>query len=83
MFPSIPDPPAMPCPECGASVAKAERDEHVCDHERWLTYQMFQLRNELEQFEGEVRSYLDSPEGRFELWCAERQRLRGETGSAG
>ena len=82
MFPSLPDPPAMPCPECGESVARTEREEHVCDRERWLTYQMFQLRDDVERFETEVGSFLSSPEGLFALWCAERERLDEERGSA-
>jgi hypothetical protein len=63
-----------PCPDCGASVAAAEMDEHVCDTERRLDYQMFRLRDEIAGFDSEVTSYLESPAGRFELWYAERQR---------
>ena len=77
MFPSVPQPSSMPCPECGASVAQAEREEHVCDRERWLTYQMFQLREELEQLEAEIGAYLSSARGRFEVWWAKRQREGG------
>ena len=64
----------MPCPECGASLAEEDRDEHVCDSERRLDYQMFQLRDEIACFDGELGAYLLSPEGRFEAWYAERMR---------
>jgi hypothetical protein len=64
----------MPCPDCGASLATAEREEHVCDPERRLDYQMFQLRDEIESFESEVGRYLDSSHGRFDVWRAERER---------
>jgi hypothetical protein len=64
----------MPCPDCGESVATDARDEHRCDDERWLTYQLFQLREEVGSFEDQVAAYLDSPGGRFELWDAERRR---------
>jgi hypothetical protein len=74
MFPSLPQPRFMPCPDCGESVAKDARDEHRCDDERWLTFQLFQLREEIGSFEDQVAAYLDSPGGRFELWDAERRR---------
>jgi hypothetical protein len=63
-----------PCPECGVSVPSAEIDEHVCDPERKLDYQMFQCRDEIGRLESDVVAYLDSAQGRFELWYAERQR---------
>ena len=64
----------MPCSECGASVARDEADEHICNPERLLDYRVFQLRGEIEGFEGEVADYLDTPRGRFEAWYAERKR---------
>jgi hypothetical protein len=64
----------MPCPECGASVAHAEADTHVCEPERLVDYRMFQLRGELELFEGAFGAYLDSPHGRFARWLAEYER---------
>jgi hypothetical protein len=66
----------MPCDECGASVAREERDGHACERNRWLDYQVIQRRAELEDFEVELGYYLESPQGRFELWCAERERKR-------
>lgn len=65
-----------PCPDCGASVAAADVEVHDCDPERRLDYLMFQLRAEVDGFDGELESYLTSPHGRFDLWYAERQRLR-------
>ena len=66
----------MPCPECGASVARPEKDEHVCAQERWLDYQIFQLREEIAGFERDLGAYLDSSQGRFGLWCAQRERTQ-------
>jgi surface antigen len=63
-----------PCPECGESVAKTELDGHVCERERWLDYQLFQQRGEVEALEEEYRAYLDSPAGRFAIWYAARRR---------
>ena len=64
----------MPCTECGASVAVAMRNGHVCDPERLLDYRMFQLRDEVVGLEDGLRGYLDSPHGRFAQWLAERDR---------
>lgn len=64
----------MPCPECGESVAVELHGSHVCDRERLATYQLFQLRHEVEALEGGIEAYLASPRGRFELWDAERRR---------
>ena len=77
MFASFPMPRHMPCPECGASVLRTEVDGHLCERERWLDYQMFQQREEIASLESDVDAYLASPRGRFELWCAERDRSRG------
>ena len=77
MYPSLPQPRFMPCPECGESLAAEERSGHVCDDERWATYQLFQLREEVAELEGQLAAYLDSPRGRFEAWDAERRRDGG------
>ena len=77
MFPSLPEPRFLPCPECGESLAAEQRDRHVCEEERWATYQLFQLREEVNALERQVAAYLDSPRGRFELWDAARRREQG------
>lgn len=74
MLGQFPQPRFTPCPECGGSVARAEIDEHVCDQERWLDYQMFQQRDLMASFESDLNAYLTSAHGRFELWYAERGR---------
>jgi hypothetical protein len=66
----------MPCPECGASVARGHEHEHVCEEERRLGYQLFQLREEIAGFDGSLAAYLASPRGRFEAWYAARERPR-------
>ncbi len=68
----------MPCPECGASLAQDERASHVCEHERWLDYQIFQLREELTACDAQLSAYLASPQGRFALWYAARLRTQGD-----
>lgn len=64
----------MPCADCGASVRVAVRDEHVCDPERRLDFRMFQLRDEIADFEEGLRGFLESAHGRFAQWLAERER---------
>ncbi len=67
----------MPCAECGASVPTEERDGHTCDPERVLEFRLFQLRDGVAGFDSDLRGYLESPEGRFEQWLAERDRTAG------
>jgi hypothetical protein len=64
----------MPCAECGASLTAADRDLHVCDPERRLEYRIFQLREEVASLDESLGAYLDTPQGRFAQWLAERQR---------
>jgi hypothetical protein len=78
MQPAFPEPTYLPCPDCGASVARAEVEAHECEEERRLDYQVFQQREEVERLPGEIVDYLASPRGRFELWYAERERRKNE-----
>jgi hypothetical protein len=71
MFPSR----YMPCPDCGASLER-QADAHECARERWLEFQLFQLRDEVDGLEAKLAEYLTSPRGRFELYYAERERSR-------
>jgi hypothetical protein len=66
----------MPCAECGASVRSGERERHTCDPERRLEYRIFQLRGEVATFDDGLSDFLDSPQGRFAQWLAERERRR-------
>jgi hypothetical protein len=74
MFGSIPQPAFRPCAACGASVAREEQAEHVCDPEQRARYESFQVRLELERFEGELTTWLRTPAGRFATFYAERER---------
>ena len=64
----------MLCPECGASLAGEEQEEHVCDGERRLDFQMFRLRGQIARFEADLGAFLESPAGRFEAWYAAQRR---------
>ena len=70
----FPQPDHLPCPECGASVARGDAEAHACDEERRLDYLVHQHQDELERFDGELGAWLDSPAGRFAAWLAERGR---------
>ncbi len=81
VFPSLPQPRFMPCPHCGDVVRAEQRGDHICDDERWATYQLFQLREEIAWLESQIAAYLESPRGRFEAWDAARSR-QGEPGGS-
>jgi hypothetical protein len=74
MFGSLPQPAFMPCPRCGASVARGDREEHVCDEEQRTSYELLQIRIETDRFDTELTRWLISPAGRFAVYYAERQR---------
>jgi hypothetical protein len=71
MFPSR----YMPCPDCGASLDRQE-SAHECERERWLAFQLFQLRGEVSAFDDQLAEYLATAHGRFELYYSERERAR-------
>ena len=64
--------PYMPCPDCGASLAGWEEEEHVCDPQRRLDYELFRLRGGIAAFEHDFAGWLATPHGRFAVWLAER-----------
>jgi hypothetical protein len=64
----------VPCPECGASLAGEEPEEHVCDDQRRLDFQMFRMRSHIARFEDDLAAFLQTPEGQFEAWYAEHRR---------
>lgn len=68
--------PLASCPGCGDGVPARALAVHVCDWWRWLDHQVALRREELDLFEDELGTYLESPRGRFDLWWAERNRTR-------
>lgn len=64
------------CPECGVIVPLARLGEHECEHDKWLAYQVARARGEIDRIDAELESYLGTTRGQFELWYAERTRLR-------
>lgn len=64
------------CSECGVIVPLARVQDHECEHDKWVAYQVARARGELDRIESEVASYLETSHGRFEAWYAERTRLR-------
>jgi hypothetical protein len=66
----------MPCSECGASVPEPEREDHSCDPARQVEFRLVQLREEVAGFDASLGDYLESPQGRFAQWLAERERKR-------
>jgi hypothetical protein len=70
---AFPTPDHMPCPECGASLPVGEI-EHVCDEDRRLDYLLVELRPGLERFGADLAAWLETPQGRFARFLAERRR---------
>jgi hypothetical protein len=70
----FPAPSSLPCPECGAAIS-FDGMGHECDEQRRRWHELLLVNAEIEQLDGELREYLSSPEGRFEAFYAERERL--------
>ena len=62
------------CPDCGASVPRDDLDGHVCDEEQRIRYELFKIRLEVDCFDRELKGWLATPEGRFAVFYAERER---------
>ena len=74
MFGSLPQPAFMPCPECGASLARGEQAGHACEEAQRIRYELFQLRAELDRFDAELEAWLDTSAGRFAVYYAAWRR---------
>ena len=70
----FPQPQYIACSECGACVPRWEADDHVCDEDRWLDYQLVRLRPDIARFETDFGQWLETGAGRFERFYAERSR---------
>ena len=55
-------------------MAVAAGAEHVCNPDRRLDFELFQLRGEISELDAEIGDYLSSATGRFEQWQAEQER---------
>ena len=75
-FASFPQSHSLPCPECGAPVERAEGAAHECESERVLDYRISRIRHEIGRFDAQLAAWLESPQGRFAVWLAERERPR-------
>ena len=74
---AFPKPDHMPCPDCGASIPAGEGSEaHVCDEQRRLDYRLVELRPGIERVADDLAVWLETPQGRFARWLAERDRRR-------
>jgi hypothetical protein len=78
----FPQPQYIACADCGACVPRSEAEEHVCDRDRWLDYQLVRLRPDIARFESDYRQWAESPEGRFEIYYASRCRPEGSVTGA-
>ena len=62
----------LPCSRCGQSLERGSEDTHTCSPDRLVDYQMFKLREQVAAFDTQLRAYLDTSSGRFEVWLAAR-----------
>lgn len=69
---ALPPPAHLPCERCGASVPRDAAAEHVCDEERRLDYELFRLRDGIARLPDDLAAWLETPQGRFALYLAER-----------
>ncbi|MFL5963525.1 MAG: hypothetical protein ACJ757_11615 [Gaiellaceae bacterium] len=66
-----PRPTFTACSECGEALHRDELDGHRCSEQRQSE---LAVRRALTTFEGELAAWLETPEGRFSVWLAERER---------
>ena len=64
----------VPCPDCGAPVPAEEEADHSCELDRFVEYQLLLLRPQIAAFELQFHDWLCTPQGRFALYYAARQR---------
>ena len=65
-----------PCAECGESIERTAAESHVCDPVRRLEFQMLALGPGISSFEIELRDFLSSKQGQFQVWLAARDVRR-------
>lgn len=64
----------VPCLECGDSIPREEFDEHTCDKERWVDYQIVRMRPDIARFEADFHEWTKTNKGMFEVYYAEHSR---------
>ena len=55
---------------------REQEQAHVCDEERRLDYVLVQLRAEVAALDDQLAAWLESPQGKFAAWLAQRERDR-------
>lgn len=71
---TFPTPPYVACQECGACVLRSALEDHACDPDRRLDYELCRLRPGIARVEFDFRDWLATNEGRFAVFYAERTR---------
>lgn len=66
----------MPCDRCGESVDRADSVPHECAPERVAAFQLFAMRDDVDELEERFVAYLQTAHGRFETWLAARHVRR-------
>lgn len=61
------------CEDCGVSLSPAQLARHSCHPVQRAAYQARRWQLALRDLEGALAAYLDTPRGRFDLWCARNE----------
>jgi hypothetical protein len=69
-----PVPDYLNCLECGTSVSTDAIDSHACDDRHRREHHDRTAAAQVEELEADIRNFLQSPRGRFELYYAQRTR---------
>ena len=64
----------LPCSDCGALLSSEQRSRHACSPDDAVVHQVTKARVQLTVFEDELARFLETAEGRFAAFLAERQR---------
>jgi hypothetical protein len=67
-------PAYLDCPACGTSVSADHLPAHTCDARHRRDQATRILAAAAGELEADIRAYLESPRGRFELFYAQRTR---------
>jgi hypothetical protein len=71
-----PVPAYLNCPDCGTSVSTDAVDAHACDERHRRDHVERTAAASVAEFEAHYRSFLETPQGRFALFYAQRTRRR-------
>jgi hypothetical protein len=73
-----PIPAYLDCPDCGTSIPVDKVELHACDDRHRRDHLERMTSAAVAELEADIRSFLQTPQGRFELFYAQRTRQRSQ-----